>query len=74
MIDIKFVCENTDWVKNSLAKKGFNPEKVDELVQAYLDLNKLKTSSQAKLEEKNKLSNAIKSSSADERPAIIAIS
>ena len=72
MIDIKFVCENTDWVKNSLAKKGFNPEKVDELVQAYLDLNKLKTSSQAKLEEKNKLSNAIKSSSADERPAIIA--
>jgi seryl-tRNA synthetase len=72
MIDIKFVCENTDWVKESLAKKGLKPERVDELIQAYMELNKLKTSSQSKLEEKNKLSNAIKSASADERADIIA--
>ncbi len=72
MLDIKFVVENTEWVKKSLAKKGFPEEKIDELVIAYQNLNKLKTSSQAKSEEKNKLSNAIKSASAEERPSIIA--
>lgn len=38
----------------------------------YRDIAKLKTSSQALSEEKNKLSNSIKSASAEERPAIIA--
>ena len=72
MLDIKFVADNTDWVKKSLARKGFEPEKVDELLKVYYEMNKLKTSSQALAEEKNKLSNSIKSASAEERPAIIA--
>ena len=33
MLDIKFIAENTDWVKKSLAKKGFKEEKVDELTR-----------------------------------------
>ena len=72
MLDIKFICDNTDRVKQSLSKKGFPAEKVDELVNAYLDLNKLKTATQALAEEKNKLSNAIKSAPAQEKAAIIA--
>ena len=72
MLDIKFICDNTDWVKQSLGKKGFPAAKVDELIAAYLDLNKLKTASQALAEEKNKLSNSIKSAPAEEKAAIIA--
>ena len=72
MLDIKFIVENTDWVKKSLGKKGFPAEKVDELIKVYLDLNKLKTSSQALAEEKNKLSNSIKSAPAEEKANIIA--
>ena len=71
MLDIKFIVENIEWVKSSLGRKGFPREKVDELVDAYQKLNILKTSSQSKLEEKNKLSNAIKSASAEERSEII---
>lgn len=71
MLDIKFIVENIEWVKSSLGRKGFPKEKVDELVDAYQKLNILKTSSQSKLEEKNKLSNAIKSASAEERSKII---
>ncbi len=72
MLDIKFIIDNTDYVKDCLAKKGFNPENVENLVSSYLELNKLKTSSQALAEEKNKLSASIKSASNEERPAIIA--
>ena len=72
MLDIKFIAENTDWVKKSLARKGFSEEKVDELLNTYYEMNKYKTSSQVLAEEKNKLSNSIKSASAEERPAIIA--
>ncbi|MBR3662613.1 MAG: serine--tRNA ligase [Alphaproteobacteria bacterium] len=72
MLDIKFIVENTDWVKQSLGRKGFPAEKVDELINTYLELNKFKTSSQTLAEEKNRLSNSIKSASAEERPAIIA--
>lgn len=71
MLDIKFVVENTQWVKDALAKKGFAPENVDKLISTYLEMNKLKTSSQLLAEEKNKLSNSIKSATADERQAII---
>ncbi|MBP1532055.1 MAG: serine--tRNA ligase, partial [Alphaproteobacteria bacterium] len=60
MLDIKFIADNTDWVKNSLGKKGFPAEKVDELLKVYYDMNKLKTSSQALAEEKNKLTYSIK--------------
>ena len=72
MLDIKFIADNTDWVKKSLSRKGFEPEKVDELLKVFYEMNKLKTSSQALAEEKNKLSNSIKSASAEERQAIIA--
>ena len=72
MLDIKFIADNTEWVKKSLGRKGFPAEKVDELLETYYSLNKLKTSSQALAEEKNKLSNSIKSASNEERPAIIA--
>ena len=72
MLDIKFIVDNTDYVKESLAKKGFAPENVDKLISTYLEMNKLKTSSQALAEEKNKLSASIKNASAEERPNIIA--
>lgn len=72
MLDIKFIAENTEWVKESLSKKDFPAEKVDELLQVYYELNKLKTSSQTLAEEKNKLSNAIKNASNEERAEIIA--
>ncbi len=72
MLDIKFIAENTDWVKKSLARKGFAEENVDELLNTYYEMNKYKTSSQVLAEEKNKLSNSIKSASAEGRPAIIA--
>ena len=74
MLDIKFIIENIKTVKEGLAQKGYTPEEIniDELVNIYKNLNKLKTSSQALAEEKNKLSNSVKSSSAEERPAIIA--
>lgn len=72
MLDIKFIIDNQEYVKESLGKKGFAAENVDKLISTYLEMNKLKTSSQSIAEEKNKLSNSIKSASADERPAIIA--
>ena len=72
MLDIKFIIDNQQYVKDALAKKGFDAANVDSLISSYLALNKLKTSSQALAEEKNRLSNSIKSASAEERPAIIA--
>ncbi len=71
MLDIKFIVENPEVVKEGFAKKGCNIN-VDELIKLYLDVNKLKTSSQSLAEEKNRLSNSIKSASAEDRPAIIA--
>ena len=74
MLDIKFIIENTNLVKEGLAKKGYTADEidVDGLISLYKDVNKLKTSSQALAEEKNRLSNSIKSASAEDRPAIIA--
>lgn len=74
MLDIKFITENLDLVKDGLAKKGYTKQTldVDALVALYKDIAKLKTSSQALAEEKNKLSNSIKSATAERRPAIIA--
>ena len=74
MLDIKFIIDNTELVKEGLAKKGYTKEEVDvdALIALHKDVNKLKTSSQALAEEKNRLSNTIKSASADERPTIIA--
>jgi len=72
MLDIKYIVENTNKAKQSLAKKGFDGANIDKLLETYQTLNKLKTSTQAKAEEKNKLSNAIKSAPAEEKSSIIA--
>ena len=74
MLDIKYIAENPDVIKDGLAKKGYSKDviDVDALIALYKDINKLKTSSQSLSEEKNKLSNSIKSASAEDRPAIIA--
>lgn len=74
MLDIKFIIENTDLVKEGIAKKGYTKEDldIDALIALYKDINKLKTSSQALAEEKNKLSNSIKSAAPEDRAAIIA--
>ena len=74
MLDIKYIAEHPEEIKDGLAKKGYTKETldVDALIALYRDIAKLKTSSQALSEEKNKLSNSIKSASAEERPAIIA--
>lgn len=71
MLDIKFIVENQKEVEDGLAKKGCTIN-IEELIALYKDINKLKTSSQSLSEEKNRLSNSIKSASAEERPAIIA--
>ena len=58
MLDIKFILANKELVRDGLAKKGYEKIiNVDELEQLYLNINKLKTSSQSMSEEKNKLSN-----------------
>lgn len=74
MLDIKYIVENPDIIKEGLAKKGYRQEDIDidALIALHKDINKLKTSSQSLSEEKNKLSNSIKSASAEDRPAIIA--
>lgn len=74
MLDIKYIAENPEVIKQGLAKKGYTTDKidVDALLALYKDMNKLKTSSQALSEEKNRLSNSIKTAFNEERPAIIA--
>ena len=74
MFDIKYIMENPEAIKEGMAKKGYTQKNidVDALIALYKDIAKLKTSSQALSEEKNKLSNSIKSASAEERPNIIA--
>lgn len=74
MLDIKFIIENTDLVKEGLNKKGYTPEDIDidGLISLHKEVNKLKTSTQSIAEEKNRLSNSIKSASTEDRPSIIA--
>jgi len=70
MLDIKFIVENQKLVEEGFAKKGIYID-VATFISLHLDINKLKTSSQMLAEEKNKLSNSIKSVSIEERPIII---
>lgn len=74
MLDIKYIMENVGVIKEGLQKKGYTAQDldIDALIALYKEIARLKTSSQALAEEKNKLSNSIKSASAEERPAIIA--
>lgn len=71
MLDIKFILENKEAVETGLKKKGITNIDVLSLISLHLDINKLKTSSQAKAEEKNRLSNLIKNAPAEDRHAII---
>ena len=71
MLDIKFIIENQQLVEEGIAKKGLQVD-IKGLIALHKDINKLKTTSQALAEEKNRLSNSIKSASAEERPNIIA--
>lgn len=72
MLDIKFIIENKQLVRDGLDKKGYKNIDLDNLISLHLDINKLKTSSQALAEEKNRLSNSIKSATPENRPQIIA--
>lgn len=72
MLDIKFILENKQLVREGLIKKGYTNIDLDNLISLHSQVTKLKTSSQALAEERNKLSNSIKSASQEERPAIIA--
>ena len=71
MLDIKYIMENKDYVIEGLKKKGCKLD-INAMIDLYLEINKLKTSSQALAEEKNRLSNSIKSASPEDRPQIIA--
>ena len=58
MLDIKFILENKEFVQDGLKKKGYeNIINLDDLISLHSSITKLKTSSQALAEEKNKLSN-----------------
>ena len=53
MLNIKFIIDNPELVKEGLAKKGYTPEQIDidALIALHKDVNKLKTSTQALAEE-----------------------
>ena len=51
MLDIKFIIENQKLVEEGIAKKGLSVD-IPALIALHLDINKLKTSSQALAEEK----------------------
>lgn len=44
MLDIKFIIDNPELVKEGLAKKGYTPEQIDidALIALHKDVNKLK--------------------------------
>ena len=48
MLDIKFIIDNPDTVKEGLQKKGYTKEEIDidALISLYKEVNRLKTSSQ----------------------------
>lgn len=74
MLDIKYIVSHVEEIKDGLQKKGYTRENldIDELIKLYKEITALKTSSQSLAEEKNRLSNSIKTASVEERPAIIA--
>ena len=74
MLDIKFIIDNPNLVKEGLQKKGYTQEQIDidALITLHSEVNKLKTSTQSLAEEKNRLSNSIKSATPEDRPNIIA--
>lgn len=70
MLDIKYVKENPDVVKNACKVKGFECD-IDRLIELEEIVRASSTKIQELQAEKNALSAQIKSASNDERPAII---
>jgi seryl-tRNA synthetase len=58
MLDIKFIRENPDIVKNACAVKGF-PDNVDKILELDARVRELKTLTQTKTAEKNKITREI---------------
>ncbi len=71
MLDIKYIMENKEEVLNGLAAKGVTLD-INKMIEKHLQINKIKTSSQELAQEKNALSNSIKTANNEDRPAIIA--
>ena len=62
MLDIKFIRENPDIVKNACRVKNF-PDVVDDILKLDIRVRELKTITQTKTAEKNKISKEIPTSS-----------
>ena len=61
MLDLKFIRENKDIVKNACAVKNF-PDVVDDILTLDVRVRELKTITQTKTAEKNKISKEIPTS------------
>ena len=61
MLDLKFIRENPDIVKNACAVKNF-PDVVDDILKLDVRVRELKTITQSKTAEKNKISREIPTS------------
>lgn len=71
MLDIKFIRENSDIVKNACKLKNINLD-IDHLLSLDKELVGLKTEEQNLLAQKNALTAKIPKASAEERPSLIA--
>ena len=71
MLDIKFIRENSDIVKNACKLKNIKLD-IDHMLSLDRDLLSLKNEEQALLTHKNMASAKIPKASAEERPALIA--
>jgi seryl-tRNA synthetase len=71
MLDIKFIRENSDIVKNACKLKNIILD-IDQLLVLDKELTALKTQEQDLLTQKNGITAKIPKTSADERPALIA--
>ena len=68
MLDMKFIRENPDVVKNACRVKNF-PDVVDDILSLDVRVRELKTITQTKTAEKNKISREIPTA-ADKAPLI----
>ncbi len=71
MLDIKFIRENTLAVKNACLVKGF-ADVTDEIIELDKRVRELKTITQSKTAEKNKITAKIASTDACARPVLVA--
>ena len=71
MLDIKFIRENPDIVRNACKVKGFN-DVVDDIIKLDARVRELKTSTQKKTAEKNKISAEIPTVDTCQRAPLVA--